>query len=90
MTKAQPAITPHEARLPLTDRQQALVDFVRTFTDEHHYPPTFEEIRVGLQWSTRSLVGHHAHEARAKGWVTFEVGKTRTIRLVDETDSQPE
>jgi repressor LexA len=67
----------------LTPRQQALLDFIGDFIARNQYPPSYEEIRVGLGLSTKSLVDYHLGILEAKGLITSTPGKSRTIVLVD-------
>jgi repressor LexA len=68
---------------PMTQPQQRLVDFIATFTADNHYPPTIEEIRSGLGWSTKSLVAYHIGALIGKQVLTMQPKKPRTLRLVE-------
>ncbi len=45
------------------------------------YPPTFEELRLALKWSTKSLVSRYLDELESKGCVTIERGTPRGIHF---------
>jgi len=81
----QPSPHVEPAAVQLTERQQDLLDALQKFWDKHNYAPSFEELRVMLNWSTRSLVSHHAHGLRALGMIEFEDSRSRTIRRVPPT-----
>jgi repressor LexA len=66
----------------ITRPQQRLLTFIADFTARHGYPPTVEEIRSGLGWSTKSLVAYHIGECIAKQLLTQQPRKPRTLRLV--------
>lgn len=66
----------------LTQRQQQMLDFIRDFLSREKYPPSYEEIRVALGLSTKSLVDYHLGILEAKHFITRQPGKTRTIALV--------
>ncbi len=66
----------------LRPRQQSLLDFIQTFIGEHEYPPTYEEIRVGLQWSTKSLVDYHLSLLEGAGRIERDAKTPRGIRIL--------
>jgi repressor LexA len=65
----------------LTEQQQRLLEFIRGWIAQNKYPPTFEEMRAGLEWSTKSLVNYHLDALEEAGYVTREYDRPRTIRL---------
>lgn len=68
----------------LSDKQEAMLAFIEEFVDENGYPPTYEEIRQGLNISTKSLVNYHL-EALESAAVLQRVPNTpRGIRLRSE------
>ncbi|MBM4466797.1 MAG: transcriptional repressor LexA [Chloroflexi bacterium] len=67
----------------LSQRQREVYDFVEGFTSRKGYPPTHEEIRQGLEMSTRSLVNHHLRALERKGFVERQPDTPRGIELLD-------
>jgi repressor LexA len=67
----------------LTEKQIALLDFIRDFVAKKTYPPTYEEIRVGLGWSTKSLVDYHLGMLERKGCIQRQAFQPRTIALTE-------
>jgi repressor LexA len=63
-----------------------MLAFIEEFMDEHGYPPTYEEIRVGLQISTKSLVNYHLEALENAGSITRSPNTPRGIRLTQEND----
>ncbi len=45
--------------IEISEKQEAILAFIETFTAENKYPPTYEEIRAGLGISSKSLVNYH-------------------------------
>src|SRR4051794_12949431 len=43
----------------LSRRQQAILDYIETFTDDRSYPPTIREIQEGLNISSTSVVDYN-------------------------------
>jgi repressor LexA len=67
----------------LSQRQREIYDFIEAFKHRKGYPPTHEEIRQGLEMSTKSLVNHHLKALERKGLIERERDTPRGIRLLD-------
>jgi repressor LexA len=74
----------------LTEKQAALLDFIRGFVAKNTYPPTYEEIRSGMNWSTKSLVDYHLSILERKGYLCREAYQPRTIVLTELLTTQEE
>ena len=66
----------------LTAKQQAMLSFIEQFVNERHYPPTYEEIRVGLGLSTKSLVDYHLNALEAAGRIQRDPWTPRGLRVL--------
>jgi repressor LexA len=66
----------------LSERQQRILAFIEKFLDENGYPPTYEEIRVALEISTKSLVYHHLDALEGAGYLARMPNTPRSIRLL--------
>ena len=66
----------------LTDRQRAIVDFIRSFRADRGFPPTVREI--GEKFGIRSPNGvmHHLHALRKRGAIDWDEASPRSIRLL--------
>jgi repressor LexA len=67
----------------LSQRQNEIHGFIMAFIGENGYPPTHEEIRQGLEMSTKSLVNHHLRALEKKGFIEREPDTPRAIKLLD-------
>ena len=65
----------------LSERQREMLTFIEDFVRENGYPPTYEEIRVALGISTKSLVNHHLEALEAAGYLSRVPNTPRGIRL---------
>ncbi|MFQ5613824.1 MAG: transcriptional repressor LexA [Anaerolineae bacterium] len=65
----------------ISERQQEILGFIEAFVDERGYPPTHEEIRRGLDISTKSLVSHHLEALETAGCLNRVPNTPRGIRL---------
>ena len=45
--------------MQISDKQKEMLAFIENFVGKNGYPPTHEEIRMGLNISTKSLVNYH-------------------------------
>ncbi len=67
---------------PLTKKQQAMLDFIKLFIAEKHFPPTYEEIRVGLGLGSKNTVDYHLTRLEAAGYIARKRYSPRAIWLV--------
>jgi repressor LexA len=76
--------------MTLTKRQKQVLDFLKTFIDEHGYSPSFEEIAAGLRdrrfggKKLTSLATVHKHIAtlERKGFLRRGYNQSRSIEVV--------
>lgn len=66
----------------LSNRQHIILAFIEEFLEENGYPPTYEEIRAALGFSTKSLVNHHLEVLEANGYLSRVPNTPRSIRLM--------
>jgi repressor LexA len=69
---------------PLTQRQQSVLDWIVGFIKVHHYGPTVREVAFAFNFKNPNAAAVHLNQLRKKGHVTWEDGKSRTIRIVKE------
>lgn len=65
----------------MNERQEELLDFIARFQRQYGYPSTVEEMRMGLGWSSKSLVEYHLNALDAAGAIQRRNGKARSVRL---------
>jgi repressor LexA len=76
----------------VTDRQRAILDYVRGFVDEHGYPPTVREIGESVGLRSPSTVHAHLAQLERAGHLRRDPTKPRAIELTDrrrESESAP-
>ena len=66
----------------LSERQDEILDFICTFSDEHGYPPTYEEICTEVGLSTKSLAKYHLRALERKGHIACAPRTPRGIRIL--------
>lgn len=73
----------------LTQRQSQILDFIRSFIDEHTYPPTIRQI--GSHFSITPKGAHdHIKALARKGHLRFGANASRTIEILQENTSRQE
>src|SRR3954471_10596003 len=67
--------------LPLTARQQKVLDWIRRHLESTGMPPTRAEIAAGLGFSTASSAEDHLRALARKGALELTPGASRGLRL---------
>ena len=67
----------------VTDRQRAILDYVRGFVEEHGYPPTVREIGEAVGLRSPSTVHAHLAQLERAGVLRRDPTKPRAIELAD-------
>ncbi|MBP8097791.1 MAG: transcriptional repressor LexA [Arenimonas sp.] len=73
----------------LTDRQQAILDFVATQVEAQGLPPTLAEIAAAFGFNQTRGAHKHLLALEAKGHLTLLPGKARGIRLQGRNRMRP-
>src|SRR5258706_15721701 len=73
-------------QLPLTARQQQILDWIRRHLESTGMPPTRPEIATGLGFSTPSSTDDHLRALAKKVPLELLPGASRGIRLRDMPD----
>ncbi len=68
----------------ISDKQGEMLAFIEKFVTENGYPPTREEIRTGLNISTKSLVNYHLEALENAALLTRVPNTPRGLRLAEE------
>ncbi len=76
--------------MTLTDRQQAILDFIRDFSVKTKYPPTIREIGKSVGISSTSVVNYNLNVLEKQGLIARDKTISRGIKLVaGETPDAP-
>jgi repressor LexA len=69
----------------LTDRQQNILEFIKSFIAQHKYPPTFREIAGHYKISVKGAYDHvKALEKKKK--IRCDIGRSRAIEILEENE----
>lgn len=77
------------AKGKLGKRQVAIYEFIRSYTDEHGYPPSVREIGAAVGLASPSTVHTHLKVLEEHGLIKRDSKKPRTIEVMGK-DRQPE
>jgi repressor LexA len=67
----------------VTERQRAILDYLRGFVDEHGYPPTVREIGQAVGLRSPSTVHAHLAQLERAGLLRRDPTKPRALELAD-------
>jgi len=72
------------ARLPLTSRQQEILAWLAKYITDHGYSPTVRELCLAFGFASTQGATCHLEPLRKKGWITWNDGQARTLRVLEE------
>ncbi len=70
--------------MDLSPRQKKILEFIREFTRENHYPPTIREIGEAVGISSTSVVSYNLNVLQEKGYLVRDREISRGLRLVED------
>lgn len=68
---------------PLTDQQQSVFMFIRSYMNENGYAPLYREIQEGSNLSNVGLVHKNLEALEKKGYIEREPNTKRGIELTE-------
>lgn len=74
-------------RPKLTDRQLHILDFIQSFVEENHYPPTYRQIGKEFNIASTFGVKRHIDALVKKGYLKIESNSSRSISLVKNNNN---
>lgn len=73
--------------MAVSEKQRELLAFIEEFVGKNGYPPTHEEIRMGLNLSSKSLVNYHLEALENAALLSRSPNTPRGIRLRGEAET---
>lgn len=67
----------------LSDRQVHILEFIRSYLEEHNYPPTIREIGKAVGIPSTSVVKYNLERLQEKGYIQRSEEVSRGLRLKD-------
>lgn len=68
----------------LTIPEKKVLAVLKRLIAEKGYAPTVRELQIALGYSTNSVAYYHLGILREKGYVNWEDGKSRTLKILKE------
>jgi repressor LexA len=68
--------------MPLTKRQREILSYLGSYTDEHGYAPSFEEIAEQFGYSSLATVHEHLSNLERKGYIRRSYNESRAIEIL--------
>ena len=68
--------------MPLTKRQRQILDFLTSFSGEHGYAPSFEEIAGQFNYNSLATVHEHLSNLERKGYIKRSYNESRAIEIL--------
>jgi repressor LexA len=73
----------------LSDRQQAILEFISEFLDENDYPPTIRDIQHELDISSTSVVDYNLKVLEERNYIRRNRNISRGIEVVGRAATRP-
>ena len=77
-------MTTTTAPRPMTAKQRAIYEYIRAFRQTHGFCASIREVRDAFRFDSTNGVMCHLVPLRRKGFVTWEKGQARTLRITEE------
>jgi repressor LexA len=68
--------------MPLTRRQREILTFLETYSAEHGYAPSFEEIAEEFSYNSLATVHEHLSNLERKGYIRRSYNESRSIEVL--------
>lgn len=87
-TNIRPADTRESKTTKLTQRQQGILDVIRTAVDERGYPPSVREIGEAVGLTSPSSVAHQLRMLEQKGYLRRDPNRPRALEVRTKETSE--
>jgi len=69
--------------MKLTKRQQEILEYIKTFIKQNHFPPSIRDIAAHFTLASAGGVHKHLNNLKKKGVLTFENNISRSIHVLE-------
>lgn len=69
----------------LSTKQEAIVEFIQGFLEDHHFPPTVRDIQAGCEISSTSVVDYNLRILQREGYIRRRSEVSRGIELLKDS-----
>lgn len=71
----------------ITNKQLKVFDAIKSYIDEHNYPPTTRELCKILGFASTSTIYSYLRRLQRHGLIDWEENQSRTIIIIKEVPS---
>jgi repressor LexA len=68
--------------MPLTKVQRKILDYLQSYSSEHGYAPSFEEIAEAFNYNSLATVHEHLSNLDRKGYIRKSFNESRAIEIL--------
>jgi repressor LexA len=68
--------------MPLTKRQREILNYLGSYSEQHGYAPSFEEIADSFGYSSLATVHEHLSNLERKGYIKRSYNESRAIEIL--------
>ena len=72
----------------LSPKQEAIVEFIQGFLDDHHFPPTVRDIQAGCEISSTSVVDYNLRILQREEYIRRRSEVSRGIELLKDSSGR--
>ncbi|MCY4530114.1 MAG: transcriptional repressor LexA [Chloroflexi bacterium] len=72
----------------LSTKQEAIVEFIQGFLEDHHFPPTVRDIQGGCEISSTSVVDYNLRILQREGYIRRRSEVSRGIELLKDSSGR--
>ena len=72
------------AKIPLTKNMEKVYNFIKEYIEKHNFSPSYDEIVEAMNMKSKSNVARDILSLQERGWISKEMYKARTLRLIEE------
>lgn len=69
----------------MTERQKIVLDFITMYIKMRGYPPSYQEIALGLSLKSKSNIHRIIHSLEKKGLIQIKPYMIRSMKLIDKS-----
>ena len=77
-----------EGRAALSDKQQRILEYLRSFIADKDYPPSIRDIQQGCTISSTSVVDYNLKRLEERGYIRRDREVSRAIEVLDGTGAR--
>ncbi|USK56592.1 transcriptional regulator [Cytobacillus solani] len=66
----------------LSKRQEEVLEAISQYIEKYNYPPAYRELCDILDVKSTSTVSGFLHSLKKKGYISWEEGLPRTLRII--------